>query len=328
MLAPVAITAMSLVAVGHGAAAADPVDLAPTTIEATLPADNFVEDVAVGRSGEVYTSIVSSPSDQQGLYRLGTDGEVERLLDSNVGALTTDARGQLYAVDYGDTDISDPSTLEADLVMLGRDGEQTVATFPDDAQPNGIDAGVGVVFAADSGDGVVHRVDPRTGAVTTWVEDDRLAPRDGAGVPGLNGLRVFGDNVYVGNSSTRQLWRIPIEHDGSAGEPALVAEDLGADGFDIDTDGTIYYTTHPNNTLLRLDTTGERTVIGDASTGMIGTTSAAFGVRDGERKLFVVGDGGYFAKQLTDEQLESYPETTREDFSDPFIASADIEEHR
>ncbi|MGL4175512.1 MAG: hypothetical protein ACRCSN_05490 [Dermatophilaceae bacterium] len=304
-------------------------DLMPTTVEATFDERNGITDVAVGPDGTVYAAVGASEVDQQGLYRLTVRGQLDRLTTTTVSTLAMDDAGRLYATV---TDRSDPSAPRGTLARVAGDGRMTTAAvFPQGAMVNGIDATrPDSVYAADAQNGSIYRAAPSTGAVQTWLQDDRLLPDTAReGIPGLNGIRSHRGAVYTFNSSRQQYWRIPVETGGRAGAPELVSEGLSGDDFDIDIDGTTYFATHPNNTVIALSPDGTTTtVVGDASTGIIGATSAEFGVRNGTRRLFVVGDGGYFASQLTDEQLEDFPPTTREDFSVPFILSMDTSRRR
>ncbi|MGL5930738.1 MAG: SMP-30/gluconolactonase/LRE family protein [Dermatophilaceae bacterium] len=305
---------------------ASPEQLLPTTIEATFDEESFVEDVAVDRSGMVYASVPRSSRGLQGLYRLDHQGDITRLNDLAVGTLAYSRDGTLYGTVIAG-DILDPGAdLTFTLVRFDRAGRATtVATFPSGSQPNGIDSYGRYVYAADSGNGAIYRVDTRRGDVRTWFQDDRFRPADPtAGIPGSNGIQVFRDAVYVVNSSTGDFWRIPDAGRHGAGEPEILARGVTGDDFDIDLDGSAYVTTHPYNTLVRVRPDGSQSIVGDASTGIIGATAAAFGVRGGERRLFVVGDGGLFAKLVPPALLESFPATTREDFSAPFIAAVAV----
>jgi hypothetical protein len=59
--------------------------------------------------------------------------------------------------------------------------------------------------------------------------------------------------------------------------------------------GTLYITTHPFNTVVRVTQDGRRDIVANATQGIIGATDAAFGVLPSDRDtLYVVTDGGAF----------------------------------
>jgi hypothetical protein len=57
--------------------------------------------------------------------------------------------------------------------------------------------------------------------------------------------------------------------------------------------GSLYVTTHPAQTLVRIDPSGNRTTIGGPDQGMVGATACSFGTAPGdEEALYVSTDGG------------------------------------
>ncbi|MGL5849605.1 MAG: hypothetical protein ACRCZD_02380, partial [Phycicoccus sp.] len=279
------------------------------------------------RHGLVYatvTPVTPQPSEITGLYTYDQQGRLTKVSDLYVVNLALDRAGTVYATVF-DIDPTGGGVTSTLVAVEGTGAAHTVAEFPAGSEPSGIDADGQYVYAAGLNNGTIYRVDTRTGAVEEWATDDRFLPADGELGYGLTGLQVHHGSVYVMAAARDEYWRVPITRDRVAGSPELVAADVAGDDFDIDVDGTAYVTTHPYNTLLRVTQDGAVSVVGDASTGIVGATSASFGIRNGRRALFVVGDGGYFVKnRLTPEQLEAYPSTTREDFSDPFLATVTV----
>ena len=57
---------------------------------------------------------------------------------------------------------------------------------------------------------------------------------------------------------------------------------------------SVYITTHPEHTLVRLDPSGARTTLAGPEQGMVGSTACAFGRAPGDEKaLYVTTDGGF-----------------------------------
>ncbi|MCX4767324.1 hypothetical protein OG562_41455 [Streptomyces sp. NBC_01275] len=126
-------------------------------------------------------------------------------------------------------------TSETGIWRLGTDGSAPVqiAKLPTNGFPNGLalDERRGVLYAADSVRGTVWSV-PRTGGEpTAWAVGSVLnpLPAPAAGF-GANGLRFHRDAVWVSNTDTGTLLRIPVRDNGSAG--AIETRATGLAGID------------------------------------------------------------------------------------------------
>ena len=123
--------------------------------------------------------------------------------------------GTLY-VDYA------TGTAKTGIWRIAPDGSapRQIAQLPTTALPNGLalDERHGVLYAADSAQGVVWRVPQTGGTPTVWAKDTALdpVPVTGAGF-GANGVKVHGGAVWVSNSDRGTLLRIPVRPNGSAG---------------------------------------------------------------------------------------------------------------
>ncbi|MCG8458710.1 MAG: SMP-30/gluconolactonase/LRE family protein, partial [Holophagales bacterium] len=161
-----------------------------------------------------------------------------------------------------------------------------IANAPSATVWNGIDVFFGKIYAADTFDGLVWRIPIYGGSPEIWADDPLLKRPPGAPFPGPNGLRFFRGEIFVANSATGNIVAIPIEHGGVAGT-ARVAATLpapqGCDEFTFDIRGSIYCTTDPFNTLVRLDPDGTTEILLDASDLLDGPTSCAFGRRGQNR---------------------------------------------
>jgi hypothetical protein len=88
--------------------------------------------------------------------------------------------------------------------------------------------------------------------------------------------------------------RAPLRADGSAGPVETVWREILGDDFAFGESGSLYVTTHPAQTLVRIDPSGKRTTIAGPDQGMVGATACAFGTAPGdERALYVSTDGGF-----------------------------------
>jgi hypothetical protein len=110
--------------------------------------------------------------------------------------------------------------------------------------------------------------------------------------PGSNGIRIRQGWAWISVSGRRLLVRVPIQPDGSAGHIDIAATRLCADDFAFGMSGSLYITTHPEHTLVRLDPSGARATLAGPEQGMIGSTACAFGRAPGDEKaLYVTTDG-------------------------------------
>jgi sugar lactone lactonase YvrE len=160
--------------------------------------------------------------------------------------------GQLYVLDQAD-DVSphgrllrvDPATNTVTTVATG-------FTFP-----NGVlEDRQGNLYISDSFEGRVYRVTPG-GVPTVWAADPSLISTNPAQQVGANGIEFDrgGHYLYVANTGNRQIFRIPVEADGSAGPIQLFADGAaidsslglagpvalyGCDGIQFDVKGNLY----------------------------------------------------------------------------------------
>lgn len=196
--------------------------------------------------------------------------------------LAMDRRDELYvaiaACDPANNGLWHVNTDTGDITLLAQAPSGTVL--------NGIDVYRGWIYAADTFDGLVWRAPITGGTLEVWADDPLLKRPDGSPFPGPNGLRVFRRKVYVANSSTGDIVAIPIRFGANAGQPfvfATLPAPQGCDEFAFDVRGSIYCTTDPFNTVVRLDRNGATEVLLTADDLLDGPTSAAFGRRGRNR---------------------------------------------
>jgi sugar lactone lactonase YvrE len=126
-----------------------------------------------------------------------------------------------------------------------------------------------------------------------WLQADRLRPIVPK-YPGSNGIKIRQGWAWISVSGRRLLVRVPIHPDGSAGAIEIATGNVSADDFAFGMSGSLYITTHPEHTLIRLDPSGDRTTLAGPEQGMVGSTACAFGRAPGdETALYVTTDGGF-----------------------------------
>jgi sugar lactone lactonase YvrE len=119
----------------------------------------------------------------------------------------------------------------------------------------------GHLYAADSALGLIWRVSDAGGTPEIWASGEELA-QVGGGLPGPNGLKLFGGEMYVSNPSPATIVAIEVAPDGSAGAFRTHATDVFCDDFAFDVHGTLYCRTDPFNTLVRIAPDGSAGKIG------------------------------------------------------------------
>jgi sugar lactone lactonase YvrE len=170
-----------------------------------------------------------------------------------------------------------------------------IAAAPAGAWLNGIDFGPdGKLYSADSLLGLIWRIDPATGTITRAAEDASLLRRPFlAIIPGGNGIHFRGRDAIVTNSDRGTVLSTELRSDGSFAKPRVIATGVPGDDFAVTQDGALLVTTHPYNTVVRIELDGSRAIIATAAQGVTGAVAAALGHGDaGRRALYVVTDGG------------------------------------
>nr|AAT41987.1 hypothetical protein [Fremyella diplosiphon Fd33] len=114
-------------------------------------------------------------------------------------------------------------------------------------------------------------------------------------LPAANGLKRFGNNLYVSNTERMLLLRIPITAANQPGEPEIFVQQTNLDDFAFDVEGNLYGATHIYNSVVRISPDGSTTIIAQAEQGVIGSTAVAFGQQESDSTaIYVVMNGGMF----------------------------------
>ena len=170
---------------------------------------------------------------------------------------------------------------------------QLVANVPSATVLNGIDIRGDFIYAADTFDGFIWRIPKEGGLAEIWADDPLLKRPPGAFFPGPNGVRIFRGELYVANSSTGNIVAIPFEPGGVAGTARVHASGIPCDEFVFDVHASLYCTTDPFNTVVRVDPDGTQEVLLDATDLLDGPTSVAFGRRGTDRKNLYITNAAF-----------------------------------
>ena len=161
-----------------------------------------------------------------------------------------------------------------------------------------------MVLIADSVDGVLWRVDPRTRNYTRIYDSPLLANITATGM-GVNGIRTFEKKLYFINSGQETYGRIRLHHDASAaGEVELLSrQKIGIwDDFDIDWEGNAWVATHRGQVTEITVEGRQRNMTLCEGFSMLDPTSARFGrgSKKEENTLYIVtaGDKGVGGAQV------------------------------
>ena len=208
-----------------------------------------------------------------------------------LGGITIDNRGDLYV-----------SAALCDLANRGiwkitPDGHAAIlAHLPADALPNGITFHHDRLYVADSALGRVWAVPVEGGTPSVWIQDNLLFTAPGSPFPGANGIKVYHGEVYVAVSGTGTIVAIPFLHNDLAGAPRIHAHlpaPQGCDDFAFDVHGSLYCTTDPFLTLIRVDPDGSSETLLTATDGLDGPTATAFGVHGQDRFNLYITNGAF-----------------------------------
>ncbi|KAJ4381413.1 hypothetical protein N0V86_003764 [Didymella sp. IMI 355093] len=166
------------------------------------------------------------------------------------------------------------------------------------------------LLITDSVVGGIWAVDLATGANSLALQDDTmLAPAGATFAVGIDGFRIKGKSIYYTVFAGGVLRRIDVEFpsaaDLAAGTATLkqtAVEELantgGAfDDLDVAADGTVYVTTNPENTVVKVAATGGKPTLVAGNIGSLalaGASSALFS-KVAANVLYVTTSGGVAA---------------------------------
>jgi hypothetical protein len=155
------------------------------------------------------------------------------------------------------------------------------------------------VLAADTKNGVVHRIDLRTGASSVVIKDSTMRL---LGL-GINGVRIRGNTLYFTNTAKGLFAKVPI--DESSGETTgpveilaktgIIGDLTGIDDFALGhAENEAFIVNFVQNKLLKVDGTGRVTVLAGSvlSQSIPGPCSAQFGRTETDESVLYVTTSG------------------------------------
>ena len=264
-----------------------------------LPPGAFFEGIAVNGDGQVFLN----ERTEHVVYRYEVGEPVAAWSRPAKGielaGLAADAGGRLFASGRGHDGVQA-------IFLVTEAGAQTVARVPDAVFLNGVTFLTDrMLIAAESFLGVadgsslgrIFSIDVETGLVEVFLEHELLGRNDesNAAYPAANGIKVFEEWLFVTNSERAAVLRVPLSGELQAGTPEVFAAGVTGDDFAVAEDGTLFVTTHPMNTLVRVSLDGTLERVAGAGHGMVGSTAAAFGRTEADASsLYVVTNGGSY----------------------------------
>ncbi len=171
------------------------------------------------------------------------------------------------------------------------------------------------LFVSDSG-GIVFKIAP-DGTVTKWIEDPNLSAVGascmfGAPFPnGANGIVLRNNVLTIANTNLAMIVTVPINTDGTAGKPTILAgPDCnalgGIDGIAADTNGDLYGVVNSQSKLVRL--ASGATKIEELFAGMPLDNPASIAIATvGGKKSAYITNASFFNMTNPAPGLLSYP---------------------
>lgn len=266
-----------------------PIELAPAKIITSFPVNTFLENLAISPDGTIF---VTNHEVGQ-IVRITPDGnqQIYASVAGKVSGLAFTSNSGLVATGWNADSIPVVSLITTDGTV------ETLLTLPDAIFLNGITPLSNTQYlAADSYRGAIWLIDIAQRRSTIWLEHSLLARSNSENViPAANGLKRFGNLLYVSNTEKMLLLRIPLGTGNEPGEPEIFVEQTNIDDFAFDVEGNLYGATHIYNSVVKITQNGSTTIIAQAEQGVIGSTAVAFGQTQSDRTaIYVVMNGGMF----------------------------------
>lgn len=268
-----------------------PLDPVETQVVSEFPPNTFLENLVATRAGTLWVNN----------HELGQIVEID---STGTQSICITIPGKITGI----AAISDTSVIVngwnpegvpfVGIVEGDCEGAQLVfdQTVPEATFLNGITPlSTTKYLMADSYRGAIWLFDTELKAMSIWLEDPRLGRTDPDNpVPAVNGLKRFGDALYVSNTQQMKVLRIPLLG-SDPGEPEVFIEGTNVDDFAFDVEGNLYAATHIYNSIIRITPEGETTILATFEQGLTGSTAVAFGgAAENRTILYAVTNGGMF----------------------------------
>lgn len=265
------------------------IELAPAKIITSFPVNTFLENLAIAPNGTIF---VTNHEVGQ-IVRITPDGnqQIHASVEGKVSGLAFTSNGGLVATGWNAESIPVISLITADGIV------ETLVKLPDAIFLNGITPLSDTQYlVADSYRGAIWLIDITQRHGSIWLEHSLLARSSSESViPAANGLKRFGNFLYVSNTEKMLLLRIPIDMTNEPGEPEIFVKQTNIDDFAFDVEGNLYGATHIYNSVVKITPDGNTTIIAQAEQGVVGSTAVAFGQTESDSTaIYIVMNGGMF----------------------------------
>lgn len=221
------------------------------------------EGIATSPRGNLYAAMNIGGE----LFRVTPDGHssvlarfVQNVDDAYLLGLAVDADESVYVAVWGWNDLTVNGVWRVDP-----DGQREFvmpipAAYAGASVPNALAFDEeGNLYATDSPAGSIWRLG-RDGDVSMWVQDDLLL----GDFFGANGIAYRNSSLWILNYDRGRIVRIPIERDGSPGQPTTFVESpvlVGCDGGQFDVAGNMYVGVYGQGYLARVSARGEVSIL-------------------------------------------------------------------
>jgi sugar lactone lactonase YvrE len=256
------------------------------------------ENLAIAGDGTIYVSLAFASQ----IVRIAPDGSQTSLGIPTSGGITVGV-----AIDRrhdGDLDVAvrSPDPAAAGIWRVPRAGfadPTRIIPLPTSSFPNGITFDArGNLYVADSSLGVVWRIAPGSSQATQWSASPLLAPTGasfmGFPLPGANGIKARGNDLFVSNTATESILTIPILAGGDAGAVAVRFSGIEADDFAFAANGDLYVAENPPSTVDRVTPGGAIATLATQADGLDNPSAVAFDPRPDQRTQLYITNAAYF----------------------------------
>ena len=288
----------------------------PVKVVHEFPKGTWVENLAVRKNDQILGTLIAPAAE---LYQVDPLSLYEPVLIHKFPTSSlfgiVEVEDDVFYVAAGDfstktfaTTPGSYSVWEVDLRTFSRTRRtpatvRKIADFPDAVFLNGVtllDKSKGLILIADSGLGVVWRLDVYSGEIVKVIDDPLMKPKAGSVPPlGINGLHIFKGTLYFSNLNFETFNQVAIKADGTAAAPATaISSGFGnIDDFIFDRKGNAYLNYNAQNSEVKLTLPeGKKTLLAGSvndTTTLAGPTACAFGrsILD-KTSLYITTTGG------------------------------------
>jgi sugar lactone lactonase YvrE len=264
--------------------------------------DQNPESIAIDKTGDIYVSNIFAGE----VIKVTSTGSAS-VFASGLGltlGVTTDPSGNVYAL--GNTALGPGDTGTAYKISPAG-VVSTLASFPGAGGLNALAFDDrGNLYITDSFASSIYRVTPN-GTASTWLQDATdlggVATSSCGSFPvgalGANGIAFNHGSLYVLNTTQGMVVTIPVNPDGSPGEPAIFAGPTcslwGADGQAFDNGGNLYVAVNIQNKIVQIAPSGTMTTVAAGSPPFFTPTAIAFGTTGGTQKTMFIANATLFS---------------------------------